>query len=1621
MLFVFHVDTGTMMTFDMGLLAGSVANLQRVISQACRISEEKQVLLISGGESLDPSMQVHKYHSGTDTNPIYLFSKMAIEAANPPYPSVHYGIDVDIPSQVEGSLLLPPTFGTVVARSQLAIQIHEVDREEEEACEKLVHDQHLQQQGWAAVVANMEDITSALKNRSDVFSEAYTSYMLYREDYITTLSSVASSVDLLSKIPVLPCLLYPVEEVSLSNKNLFDWITTQDPKHSLHDMVHQCLKATEQLNQLILDNLMLEVEDTFKQVDNPCMKEVKGIEDRLYGLDQILNGARKIVQEQSDLAQALYQNQTRVSKLRDTSILPDLCNSHKKQLVVMVNNHKKLQETKKKCKMAKEELSVNLHTRLRWVMLVEKRICDVDGKLMIYHDNLKRLRKRLDILKQIHNAPQMYAKLVVEVVRRRKFSTQFLKWASHLAVESQHVHEDEVKRREAFQREVGNHFLQSLFNGLEDSPSSFATEKPKVFDQHLPPITPDDVTMLRNEVPELANDLQVPLDVSFLMKDVFFERSLFKFDEASGQKMATSDIEIIDNCDEETFLTTDQSLSLEHQVASSEMDPNLLLQIQKESCADKPELLMPRSLSEELTKQMRICSKDKIPSVASVDNFTKTYPRDSAIKFETDDSAKKSMCHVEATSESFGTSTSSGEHLKSTESELSEQEKTSESAPSGKKRVRRQTDQEMETSQEFTTADFYIEDSMPSSIADSPPSKGDKQKARPLLPEEEVKILEVRLQALTCELEESRGKLEKLVNLSQETLRLKSDLLDLHTCVKENKNVVSSEMTNTQTTLLKAITESLLSIQQNFDKAKRELEEEKEKCLEKEEIIAQFHEKETLFQKKLSENESEVSNLHNTIEGLKQNLIDLENEKVKEKETIEKEKEKLIEKHKNEIEEINKENSLELEVELDKLRSEFQEQISELENNVHEHEAVQAKLNEKITSLSTEKSREEEKLFSQFQQEKNDITKILQAEYEEKLKKEMLECRTSLDAKHKEETKAMQKLHNDALDTMIKDQKELLTKEKDDELEKLSEQLNSEFEKSYQVLKETIEEDHKKALIDFMSQSEQKYKEEKLHNEGIFEKQIDELQQKLNIFTEKKYYHKESQTTCKESAQQEVQTDILDTTQTAIQTDQWRGVEVKTQTETTLVMQREAQTSLSLTIGMEVDTQTEMAAVVQQEAQTNLSMQDGRERNTQTDNPVIVQQEIQTILCMNVEEMDTETQTEITEQIPQGIQTSLSLEKTCEVSEMETQTDSRQVIQQEIQTSYEVTNKGTEQNEEKVIQEKEIQTNAGDNETAISTQEHRNQMAFLEVRLTAEKDKALIEMKQKCERDISEIISKLEKEKSDSLTAIHNSLQAEKQVAFNAAVIKLAQEKDKVIENLRAKEKDMLEQQSSDQETILKLNEERSKLEDIKARAMSRLTDKDREFSAAKRQLEDELAMIRQQLSQYQSQLQVMSAVSVPSIMGISQTDELPRIVTLEDELKNKTEKIMELQQKLMEMSMTSSTRNIAEDKVSITSCNVGDLALFCLDDRHDQYVVFTIGSTLHFLHTDCQEILGLKPNPGETKKSWVLAEIIEKEYCQAKKPQNRFKVPVGTKFYRVKAKPWKPESGARGTAVANT
>jgi len=58
---------------------------------------------------------------------------------------------------------------------------------------------------------------------------------------------------------------------------------------------------------------------------------------------------------------------------------------------------------------------------------VESRIAQLSYKLTIMNEGLKRLELNLELLSELHAAPQKYLMAVGEVVRRRTFSSAFLK------------------------------------------------------------------------------------------------------------------------------------------------------------------------------------------------------------------------------------------------------------------------------------------------------------------------------------------------------------------------------------------------------------------------------------------------------------------------------------------------------------------------------------------------------------------------------------------------------------------------------------------------------------------------------------------------------------------------------------------------------------------------------------------------------------------------------------------------------------------------------------------------------------------------------------------------------------------------------------------------------------------------------------------------------------------------------------------------------------------------------------------------------------------------------------------------------------------------------------------
>lgn len=145
--------------------------------------------MASGGECLDPKVRVCTYSAGTDTNPVFLFSK-SIDPLMPGINSdalqaTHLNQSVEeMQERVRETQDLAASYQTVVIRSQIASHFHELAKEQMVRCEKLVHEQHLQKQGWSAVIANLDDITMDITKRAEKFEQYYGEFIADREAYI---------------------------------------------------------------------------------------------------------------------------------------------------------------------------------------------------------------------------------------------------------------------------------------------------------------------------------------------------------------------------------------------------------------------------------------------------------------------------------------------------------------------------------------------------------------------------------------------------------------------------------------------------------------------------------------------------------------------------------------------------------------------------------------------------------------------------------------------------------------------------------------------------------------------------------------------------------------------------------------------------------------------------------------------------------------------------------------------------------------------------------------------------------------------------------------------------------------------------------------------------------------------------------------------------------------------------------------------------------------------------------------------------------------------------------------------------------------------------------------------
>ncbi|XP_035386488.1 RB1-inducible coiled-coil protein 1 isoform X1 [Electrophorus electricus] len=1614
-LYVFQVNNGSTLTFDTELAVQTVLDLKHAIQAKYKIATQHQVLVVNGGECMVAERRVCSYSAGTDTNPIFLFNKeMILCERAPTIPKTTFSIENEMELKVEESLMMPAVFHTVASRTQLAVEMFEVAKKLCSFCERLVHDEHLQHQGWAAIMANLDDCTLSYQKLLWKFETAYTNYQQDFEDIKIKLTRLGTAVSVMAKIPLLECLTRhsyreslekssspcPTTEeqneddedgghasvqsatscpsdgeqparksptcvsapgdrrpeppplsapdrlgrsslqealeeeqetserggVASFNVTLLDWINVQDRPNDVEAVVRKCFDSINRLDPRIIQPFLADCQDTVTKLDNQNMKAIKGLEDRLYALDQMIASCKKLVNEQKELAQGFLANQKRAENLKDTSVLPDLCLSHANQLMIMLTNHRKLLDIKQKCTTAKQELANNLQVRLKWCCYVMLH-ADQDGeKLQALLRLLTELLERVRVVETLSTVPQMYCLAVVEVVRRKMFIKHYREWASALVKDGKNLYEAEKAKRETFGKLFRKSFLRNrLFRGLDSwPPSSFCTRKPRRFDFELPDISLNDLQYLKSCCPaEVQPFLRVPslCDFEPLHHHVEALHQLVQAAQSVDEMSQTmtdllSELKVSGNAMGLSTLTPRSESRAETTPTSSKTPPALSLQ----SLPCQP-LPLPAPL------------EDLSPD--SIDAHT--------FDFETIGHPNMDPVLQQGSLDLDSLAESPESDFMSAVNEFVIEENVMSPNPVS----------------DPTSPEMMVE-SLYSSVINAIDSRRIQDTTTLERENSRVAALRLAVDRYRSAAEESQSNLRKVkddlchlrgVVLKEQrdfSLALKKMSADVHGIVNSIRYCHEGE-------LREAHQQELRNLMEDHDKQVHGLTEE-------------------------------LDGNRGIVRDVQRAMLELEGlleRKEKELAQLEAERERLLKEvcsgHQQVVQELERRLSEQREalrdavLARDALASQLDSLHGELERSRQKiRKEMESAENSRLQELENRLKEEQHAQLEALKWDKQSALNAVAQENEAKIL-EMKEAHSIESKKYEGRLRDSEARGADLTDTCCKLEVELALKESE------SEELRLQHEEAQAQLEETLRAEMASCTgilqeqVEALTQQLQKRNEE--HELGLAELRALMRLEKDHCISELVDRHEEQST-------------ILRHEFSALKQ---KSQEVKRDCE-------------ERHLKLQLEQEEQLAGLREEHDQEKRGFQD-RERDLQATISDL-QTEI-TLMSGRLEQERQEAQRRIEEDREEAKVALNNVLRDSELHMVELETKLLEKIklletQLERQSTDEVA----------VTRQGEVESVAGSSLDSALQQRLEEEKASLRARLEL-----------------------MEKQKNEELQNMKTSLIAEQQTNFNTVLTREKMKKEQIINELSENLKKVTQQQEKDKGLIETLSEDRASI------------------LQEKKQLEEELNRLRctalvsssfftsnpvpvcmespgacgstpaeapalpgldseriAAMAALRDDDRVDSAVEA-SMMTVHDntlmlSEEKQRILILERTLHMKEEENKRLSQRLMSQSMSSVSSRHSE-KIAIRDFQVGDLVLIILDERHDNYVLFTVAPTLYFLHSESLSALDLKPAAGATRRPWVLGKVMEKEYCQAKKAQNRFKVPLGTKFYRVKAVPW--------------
>uniref|UniRef100_A0A2K5LNR1 RB1-inducible coiled-coil protein 1 n=1 Tax=Cercocebus atys TaxID=9531 RepID=A0A2K5LNR1_CERAT len=1550
-LYVFLVNTGTTLTFDTELTVQTVADLKHAIQSKYKIAIQHQVLVVNGGECMAADRRVCTYSAGTDTNPIFLFNKEMILCDRPPaIPKTTFSTENDMEIKVEESLMMPAVFHTVASRTQLAVEMYEVAKKLCSFCEGLVHDEHLQHQGWAAIMANLEDCSNSYQKLLFKFESIYSNYLQSIEDIKLKLTHLGTAVSVMAKIPLLECLtrhsyreclgrldslpeheapekaemkrstelvlspdmprttnqslltsfpksmehvspdttdaesgkeirescqstVHQQDETTIDTKDgdlpffnvsLLDWINVQDRPNDVESLVRKCFDSMSRLDPRIIRPFIAECRQTIAKLDNQNMKAIKGLEDRLYALDQMIASCGRLVNEQKELAQGFLANQKRAENLKDASVLPDLCLSHANQLMIMLQNHRKLLDIKQKCTTAKQELANNLHVRLKWCCFVMLH-ADQDGeKLQALLRLVIELLERVKIVEALSTVPQMYCLAVVEVVRRKMFIKHYREWAGALVKDGKRLYEAEKSKRESFGKLFRKSFLRNrLFRGLDSWPPSFCTQKPRKFDCELPDISLKDLQFLQSFCPsEVQPFLRVPLLCDFepLHQHVLALHNLVKAAQSLDEMSQTI-----------TDLLSEQKASVSQTSPQSASSPRM------ESTAGITTTTSPRT-PPPLTVQDPLC-----PAVCPLEELSPDSIDAHTFDFETipHPNIEQTIHQVSLDLDSLAESPES----------------------------------------DFMSAvnEFVIEENL-----SSPNPISDPQSPEMMVESLYSSVINAidsrRMQDTNVCGKENFGdhaslnvQLERCRVVAQDShfsiQTIKEDLCHFRTFVQKEQCDFSNSLKCTAVEIRNIIEKVKCSLEITLkEKHQKELQSLKN----------EYEGKLDALIKETEENENKIKKLKGELVCLEEVLQNKDNEFA----LVKHEKEAVI-----------------------CLQNEKDQKLLEMENIMHSQncEIEELKQSREIVLEDLKK----------LHVENDEKLQLLRAELQSLEQSHLKELEDTLQVRHIQEFEKVMTDHRISLE----------------ELKKENQQIINQIQESHAAVIQEKEQQLQELKLKVSDLSDMRCKLEV--ELALKEAETDEIK---ILLEESRAQQKETLKSLLEQETENLRTEISKLNQ-----------KIQDNNENYQVGLAELRTLMTIEkdqcISELISRHEEESSILKAELNkvTSLHHQAFEIENTLKEQII----ELQSKLNSELSALEKQKDEKITQQEEKYEAIIQNLEKDKQKLVISQEQDREQLIQklncekdEAIQTALKEFILEREVVEKQLLEKvKHLENQIAKSPAIDSTREDSSSLvAELQEKLQEEKAKFLEQLEEQ------------EKRKNEEMQNVRTSLIAEQQTNFNTVLTREKMRKENIINDLSDKLKSTMQQQERDKDLIESLSEDRARLLE------------------EKKKLEEEVSKLRSSSfvpSPYVATAPELYGACAPELPGESDRS----AVETADE--GRVDSAMETSM----MSVQENIHMLSEEKQRIMLLErVGDLVLIILDERHDNYVLFTVSPTLYFLHSESLPALDLKPGEGASgasRRPWVLGKVMEKEYCQAKKAQNRFKVPLGTKFYRVKAVSW--------------